>query len=220
MTRAASRRDTARAKTARGRPAASASRPAPTRDAIAAAALELFAERGFASVSNKDLGRAAGVNPALIYYHFKSKQDLFTFVVRKALMDAEAVYATRRSVKGGGDVLEAWLSGNVALSEELSRFLKIVFDYANAGTRRGETDRAIDAFYARELEVLGSALRREPLPARRARDLAELVSVFLDGVMVARVVRPGLRAERLVRVLRDLLAAAGQRAASRSPAKG
>ena len=85
-----------------------------------------------------------------------------------------------------------------------------MFDYAHTGPRRGETDRAIEAFYTRELEVLEGALRREPLRARRARDLAELVSVFLDGVMVARAVRPGLKPERLVRVMRELLAAPGQ----------
>jgi AcrR family transcriptional regulator len=73
---------------------------ATTREAIAAAALELFSAHGFASVSNKELGKAAGVNPALIYYYFADKQGLFTFVVRKALADAEAVYEARRRDKG------------------------------------------------------------------------------------------------------------------------
>jgi len=190
---------------ARRKRAASASRAEDTRDAIARAALRLFAERGFAAVSNKDLGRAAGVNPALIYYHFEDKQDLFTFVVGKALSDAESAYAARRNSEHGGSDLDAWLSSNVAISEELSRFLKIVFDYAQGGARRAETDRAIAAFYAREIAVLESALTRIPSRARHAAELAELVSVFLDGMMVARIVRRGVRPERLARVMHELL---------------
>jgi AcrR family transcriptional regulator len=180
---------------------------ATTREAIAAAALELFSAHGFASVSNKELGKAAGVNPALIYYYFADKQGLFTFVVRKALADAEALYEARRRDKGVEGPLDAWLSSNVALSDEFSRFLKVVFDYAFSETRCAETDQAIAGFYERELEILSGALGREHTSRRRAAELAELVSVFLDGVMVARVVRPGIKTDRLVRLLRELLAA-------------
>src|SRR5258708_39608500 len=55
------------------------------RDSIAAAALKLFSEIGFAAVSNKELGETAGIQPALIYYYFKDKNDLFHSVVSKAL---------------------------------------------------------------------------------------------------------------------------------------
>jgi AcrR family transcriptional regulator len=175
------------------------------RDAIAAAALKLFSERGFASVSNKELGQAAGVNPALIYYYFKDKHDLFAFVIRKALADAEAVYEKQRSKKGVEDKLDAWLSSNVALSDEFSRFLKVVFDYAFSETRCADTDKAIASFYAHELDVLRSGLTGERKSGPRAAELAELVSVFLDGVMIARVVRPKIKTDRLLLLLREML---------------
>jgi TetR/AcrR family transcriptional regulator, upper aerobic nicotinate degradation pathway regulator len=180
---------------------------ATARDAIAAAALKLFSERGFASVSNKELGRAAGVNPALIYYYFKDKHDLFAFVIRKALADAEAVYEKRRGKKGAENALDAWLSSNVALSDEFSRFLKVIFDYAFSETRCATTDKAVASFYQREIDVLRSGLAGERNSAPRAAELAELVSVFLDGVMVARVVRPKIKTDRLLGLLRELLGA-------------
>jgi AcrR family transcriptional regulator len=176
-------------------------------EAIAAAALKLFSEHGFASVSNKELGRAAGVNPALIYYYFKDKHDLFAFVIRKALADAEAVYEKRRGKKGAENALDAWLSSNVALSDEFSRFLKVIFDYAFSETRCATTDKAVASFYQREIDVLRSGLAGERNSAPRAAELAELVSVFLDGVMVARVVRPKIKTDRLVSLLRELLGA-------------
>ena len=46
------------------------------RDALLVAAVELFAERGPASVSLRDVARHAGVNHGLIHRHFGSKDDL------------------------------------------------------------------------------------------------------------------------------------------------
>jgi AcrR family transcriptional regulator len=46
------------------------------RDALVAAAVELFAEHGPASVSVRDVARHAGVNQGLIYRHLGSKQAL------------------------------------------------------------------------------------------------------------------------------------------------
>jgi AcrR family transcriptional regulator len=47
-----------------------------TRDALLAAAVELFAERGPAAVSVRDVARHAGVNHGLVHRHFGSKDDL------------------------------------------------------------------------------------------------------------------------------------------------
>jgi len=46
------------------------------RDALLAAAVELFAETGPASVSIRDIARHAGVNHGLVHRHFGSKDDL------------------------------------------------------------------------------------------------------------------------------------------------
>jgi TetR/AcrR family transcriptional regulator, repressor for neighboring sulfatase len=48
------------------------------RDALLASAVELFAERGPASVSIRDVARHAGVNHGLVHRHFGSKDDLLT----------------------------------------------------------------------------------------------------------------------------------------------
>ncbi len=192
------------------------------RDAIAAAALKLFSEFGFAAVSNKELGKAAGINPALIYYYFKDKDDLFQFVVRRALADALAVYEDRKRESGSAHGLEAWLSSNVLLSAELSRFLKVVLDYAYSANRSPLTDDAIARFYDTEIGILADSLSRETgLAAPQAADLARLVSVFLDGMMVARAVRPEIDVERLVNSMRELLGqVAGDAACGRSDSEG
>ena len=65
--------------------------PEATRQRILDAAELLFAERGFHSVSVRDITAAAGVDVALINYHFGSKQLLFesVFMRRAEVLNEE-----------------------------------------------------------------------------------------------------------------------------------
>lgn len=47
------------------------------RERLEFVASDLFAQRHFNSVSIKDIGKAASVNPAMIYYYFKEKARPF-----------------------------------------------------------------------------------------------------------------------------------------------
>lgn len=61
-----------------------ASRPrrrAETRAAILAAAAQLFAEGGLAGARTEAIAAAAGVNKAMLYYYFQSKERLYAAVV-------------------------------------------------------------------------------------------------------------------------------------------
>src|SRR4029453_96330 len=55
--------------------------PAGSREALLAAGTELFAERGFDGVSEQAIARKAGVNPAMISYHFGSKRELYMAIL-------------------------------------------------------------------------------------------------------------------------------------------
>jgi AcrR family transcriptional regulator len=48
-----------------------------TKDKILVAALDEFAKKGFAGTRVDQIAQAAGVNKAMIYYHFASKEELF-----------------------------------------------------------------------------------------------------------------------------------------------
>jgi AcrR family transcriptional regulator len=56
-----------------------------SRDEILKAAINLFATRGFHETSMAEVARAAGVSKALIFWHFKSKEELFVAVLGKLL---------------------------------------------------------------------------------------------------------------------------------------
>jgi AcrR family transcriptional regulator len=53
---------------------------------IAAAALALFAERGFAATRLEDVAAAAGIGKGTIYLYFANKEELFEAVVRQQLL--------------------------------------------------------------------------------------------------------------------------------------
>jgi AcrR family transcriptional regulator len=51
------------------------------RAAILAAAVRLFAERGFRGTTTRALARAVGVSEPVLYEHFKSKHELYKAIV-------------------------------------------------------------------------------------------------------------------------------------------
>jgi AcrR family transcriptional regulator len=55
--------------------------PGATRAAVLAAAANAFSRRGFDGVIVDDIARAAGVNKAMIYYHFEDKLALYRTIV-------------------------------------------------------------------------------------------------------------------------------------------
>lgn len=62
-----------------------ARRPAPVgidrRQQILEAALDLFAEHGLDGATNEEIAARAGITPGLIYFYFRSKDDLFLAAV-------------------------------------------------------------------------------------------------------------------------------------------
>jgi AcrR family transcriptional regulator len=72
--------------------------PAAVRASLIAAASELFAERGTALVSVREIAECAGVNHGLIHHYFRSKQGLVD-----ATLDELAAHATK-SLEHGLDL--------------------------------------------------------------------------------------------------------------------
>jgi AcrR family transcriptional regulator len=67
----------------RGRPALAAE--IGTRDALLDAAVTLFAEQGVAATTSAGIAARAGVTPAMVHYHFRSRERLLDAVVDERL---------------------------------------------------------------------------------------------------------------------------------------
>jgi TetR/AcrR family transcriptional regulator len=89
-----------------------------SRDRLLAAAAKEFAARGYDGTSVDRIARAARLNKAMIYYHFKSKAGLYRSLVRRTF---EAV------LQSATEVAEA----DATPAEKLRRFVRSVADHAS-----------------------------------------------------------------------------------------
>lgn len=84
------------------------------RDQILDAAEGLFARKGFGPTTIKEIGSAAGLNPALLYYYFGSKGDLYRAVLHRVVsaMVARGGAAVEAS-SGPADAIRALVAAQV-----------------------------------------------------------------------------------------------------------
>src|SRR6187455_2084046 len=61
--------------------------PAPKRDAILRAAIDVFDERGYFGAQVADVARVAGVAAGTVYLYFKSKDDLLVSIFERSMRD-------------------------------------------------------------------------------------------------------------------------------------
>jgi AcrR family transcriptional regulator len=90
-----------------------------TRAAILKAAEELFGERGYSSVSARDVAQRAGVNKALVFYHFETMEHLFEEVLD-------------RYYEAQGAALAGAFEGEGSFQERVVRLLEAYMDFMDA----------------------------------------------------------------------------------------
>jgi len=123
------------------------------------AADELFSARGIAGVSVRDVAERAGVKKASVFYHYKSKDELFERVLERYYTAHARVL---ESVDSGGDV-----------SERLHRFIDAYLDFIEDHHR-----------YVRLVQMeITSGSAHLPQIARGVGLLHERVQAILSGLV-------------------------------------
>jgi len=95
-----------------------------TRNAILKVAEELFSEKGFNGTSINLIAKKAGVNKALIYYHFKDKDDIINSLFELIIREAEQ-YSTRAQPEGEMDIREK-IEQEIAFLQSKQNILKVM----------------------------------------------------------------------------------------------
>jgi AcrR family transcriptional regulator len=191
---------------------------------ILVTALDLFARRDFHGVSMREIASACGINIALIYYYFGSKEELFRAAIGHAIKQAMSGYRRLRAERRDPiDALNALFDINVRLYEPLSRLARILIDYRLSGARVASIDRMIDSLYADECALLAESIRHGIAQGRfrqiDAEEVARFVSTHLDGVILTAMARRNVDIKDgmagLRRLLWDYLGADRQASAGR-----
>jgi AcrR family transcriptional regulator len=135
------------------------------RATIREAALELFAQRGYAGVSVRQIAAAAGVSPALLFHHYGSKQGL-SDAVDEWLVATVAVAVAGGAADGDLDGAEA-LTGRFRRFADVGRAHPAVSDYVGrilsegGEPARGLFDRMVSTTSAELAELERRGLMRE-----------------------------------------------------------
>jgi TetR/AcrR family transcriptional regulator len=194
-----------------------------TREAILQAARREFAARGYAAAGVDLIARHAGVNKAMIYYHFASKAGLYHAMLREMFERAGeqvgAIAAGRREPEAKLDAIVDAIVARVTAHPELP---PIMMREVAEGARHLDTEmlRAMSGLYRSVAAVVTEGQRRgrfEPVrPLLVYFTLVGPLILFLGGTPVRRAMRRlrgtgdwdcGVQelAAHLQRVLRQLL---------------
>ncbi|MER6958280.1 MULTISPECIES: TetR/AcrR family transcriptional regulator [unclassified Streptomyces] len=140
------------------------------------AAVEAFAERGYHATTTRDIAGRAGMSPAALYIHYKTKEELLHRISR--IGHDRALDILRTAAAGDGDATRR-------LAEAVSSFVRW-----HAGRRT--TARVVQY----ELDALGPEARAEILDLRRQVD-AEVRGIIEEGVASGEFDVPDVRGTTL-----------------------
>ncbi len=142
-----------------GKPAGRQGRSAETRAAILAAAGRIFAQSGLAGARTDAIAAAAGVNKALLYYYFKSKEGLYEAVVEDHFREFNRQALEALNAPGPARVV-------------LLRYVSLHFDFISASHQSAPLfqqvmmtggdflERLIHKYFAPRGEALGKLIER------------------------------------------------------------
>lgn len=173
-----------------------------TAETLKKSLLDLLSRSGYRNVTIKDISRQAGVTTAMIYYHFRDKNELLRATIEYAVETAlKRFHQVSESIDHPGAVIHEWLHMHVDLQPEIGKVLNLIHEYRRSEVRTDRIDEVIDLFYDTERTIITGSIQRgremgifcdngdEPVA------LSNLISTFLDGA----VLRKGIFADYEIR---------------------
>lgn len=144
---------------------------------------ELFAEIGFDATTTREIAARAGVNKALIHYHFESKDQLLERLLARYYDDLAAVLAVTLQAEGDlrtrfGALLDAYLDFLV----EHQNFSRIVQREASGGRHQGFISDRMTPLFAMAMAAIDE---RYPTAGDSGLDPADLLTSFYGMVVSA-----------------------------------
>lgn len=171
-----------------------------THQALLRAGLTAFSQHGYAATRLEDVAQAAGVTRGAIYWHFKSKADLYAALVDDASARLEQVIASARS--GGGSYVAITRRVMVRMlayleEDEVYRAVQglLLLKTGVAPELHAGHQRQLDAIQAKEAEL--TTVMRDGIAAGEFRaDLnpvegARAMMAYLNGVALQWLLVPG-----------------------------
>ena len=181
-----------------------------TSDALLEVALEFFSTKAYAEVTIQEIAKQSNLTYSLVYYYYKSKEDLFQSAVSHAIERAIENYNNLRERHSSPvDLINYWLEYNIRESTALKRLVKIMFEFSGKRDGSPSVAREVEYFYMFERKLLADGIRlgieRGLFTCTSPDETAAFVSTHIDGIFHGALVRPELDIESAMNNLRDVL---------------
>jgi len=148
------------------------------RERVLRAAVRLFAAKGYAATTVRDILRAAGVTAPVLYHHFGSKEGVFLDLANEGVRQLHAAHARALGLPGtAAERIRAYCRATVALKREyadLARIVETILSGPPEAVPRFDFGGLVTTL-VRQLEGLvregiekGEFAARDPLPAALA----------------------------------------------------
>jgi AcrR family transcriptional regulator len=123
---------------------------------VFAAAAELFSSRGFDGVGVDDIAHAAGLNKAMIYYHFESKHALYREVVQEMLRAVGTIAIEAADRPEPADIrLSAFIAGLIQMAAQRPWFPPLMLrEISGAPTPRPRHPRSHETVFVAFTRIL------------------------------------------------------------------
>ena len=187
---------------------------ASVRERLLDVALGLFASRGYAATSVREIVKGAGVSKPVLYYHFGSKEGLYLEIMRRLERTLAETLATRETGSGtarqrirrlGLDIYDAFSENTAAV-----RFLNAVFWGPPQGTPEFDVESLHRPLMAAISGLVEDGIARGEFRAAAGADLSFALLGALSFAMDFHLAHPDRSPARdgLARVLDLILSGA------------
>ena len=131
------------------------------REQILDVAMRLFARRGFEGTTTRQIARQAGVNEAIIFRHFPSKEHLYWAIIERRCRSSNRARMIERELAAGGDDRRIFTAiAEQFLVREREDELKTRLLLFSALERHQLSHRFFRNYVARSFELLTAHIRR------------------------------------------------------------
>jgi AcrR family transcriptional regulator len=155
--------------------------PAPLRrEAILAAAEEVFARSGYHGAALDDIAQAAGISKALIYEHFASKRELHASLVNAHVEEIfQRLQASAATDRPGEERLRGGIDAFLSFVEEHREAWRALFrDAADP-----EVGDVIDRVQAQATAVIAALIAADPDAPQEGEQAIEMHAALLSGAV-------------------------------------
>ena len=143
-------------------------------------AITVFAKNGFDKTTVDDIASAAGIAKGTVYYHFKSKEDVFLAIVAEGVEKFRAtVEKETSSIEDPTEKLEKFITIQISYTMEYRDFFKVLLsEWWNMESRWSQNTRIMQDTYFVMIETIVAQGQKHGVFNRTLNTKAAAVSFF------------------------------------------